>query len=231
MKAFAHAFIVAILFVCAAGIASAQMDSPPPSFVGLWHAVVGSGAVYESVSPSKPKNTIQVEIVGKESVGGKDATWVQVSMQVPEFGNGNVVVKELVAIDPTAMQMQPFRMIIQLPGAAPMEMPTAMMGVRPPIQYSDARKNADDLGSEPCTSPAGTFTCEHYRAKDGKEDAWVSDKVIPFGLVKATLGPSDSITLVKTLTDSKDKITGAIQPFNPMLLMQQQQQRGAPPQR
>ena len=92
-----------------------------------------------------------------------------------------------------------------------MEMPETMMRMGQPIQYSDARKNADDLGAESVTTPAGTFSCEHYRAKNGSEEAWVSDKVVPFGLVKASRGPSDTITLVRTLNDAKDKITGAVQ--------------------
>jgi hypothetical protein len=105
-----------------------------------------------------------------------------------------------------------------------MEMPENMTQARKPTQFTDLRSNTDDVGSESVTTPAGTFACEHYRMKDGSGDAWVSDKVTPFGLVKYQ-GKTDSMVLTKLVTDAKDKIVGTPVPFDPMKMMQQQPQQ------
>src|SRR4029077_10114916 len=85
-----------------------------------------------------------------------------------------------------------------------------------PVEIKD---KADDLGSESVTTPAGTFSCEHYRAKDGSGDSWVSDKVTPFGLVKSVDKDGSTLTLLKTTSGVTDKITAAPVPFNPMMFM------------
>ncbi len=97
-----------------------------------------------------------------------------------------------------------------------------MTRARQPINYSDIANKAEDVGSESVTTPAGTFTCEHYRAKDGSGDGWVSEKVVPFGLVRYQ-DKNQTITLVKAVTDAKEKITGTPQSFDPMKMMQQGQ--------
>jgi hypothetical protein len=51
----------------------------------------------------------------------------------------------------------------------------------------------------------------------------VSDKVVPFGLVKYQ-GKSRTITLTKTVAGAKGKIAGTPQVFDPMKIMQQQPQ-------
>jgi hypothetical protein len=226
MNTFCVVFIAAVLFVHGTGRGSAQMGmrGAPPQFHGLWHGVVGSGSVYEMQGAEGNKSTMEVDVIGKESVAGKDASWMEITMNNSRMG-GEMVMKYLLAVD--ASQMQISKVIMQMPGRPPMEMSQMMTGgQRKPIEYSDVRNNMDDVGSESVTTPAGTFSCEHYRAKDGTGDAWVSDKVVPFGLVKYQ-GKSQTMTLTKTVSDAKDKITGTPQPFDPMKMMQQQPQ---PPQ-
>jgi hypothetical protein len=228
MKTFSLACIPAILFLSATVTASAQMGmTNGPRFTGVWHAVVGSGAVYEFQTEGKPKRTVEVDIVGKDSAAGKDGVWIEVTMNVPNLNNGDMIIKELVAFDTSGLEMQIFKAIAQMPGRPPMEMPEALMHMRQPVQFTDVRSN-EDLGSESITTPAGSFSCEHYRAKSGSGEFWVSDKVAPFGLVKAqnkSQGASDTITLTKTVTDAKDKITGTPQTFDPMKMMPQQPQQ------
>lgn len=102
---------------------------------------------------------------------------------------------------------------------APMEMPAQMMhmSAQPP---SDVRTVGELVGTEPVTTQAGTFLCEHYRMKDGSGDTWTSSKVLPIAVVKHT-EKDLSLMLVKTSSDAKDKITGTPQPFNPAAFMQQ----------
>jgi hypothetical protein len=115
------------------------------------------------------------------------------------------------------------RMIMQTPGRPPMEMPTQMIPENRSTQPADIRSDAEDLGSETITVPAGTFTCEHYRTKSGGE-VWISRKVSPYGLVKSKSNDS-SMELTKVITGAKDQITGTPQPFNPQMMQQQQQPR------
>jgi hypothetical protein len=102
-----------------------------------------------------------------------------------------------------------------------MEMPQQMTGrMANQSVPSDIRSVAEDVGSESITVPAGTFSCEHYRMKDGSGDSWVSNKVAPFGVVKHQ-GKDSTMVLTKVITGAKDKIIGTPQPFNPMGMMQQ----------
>ena len=218
--------ISALLVVFAAGTALAQMGMAGPTQLrGVWKPIVGSGAAYEMQSQNGMKSTMEFAIVGKDSVGGKDAAWMEMTMSNPRMG-GEMVIKELVQFD--ASQMQTSRVIMQMPGRPPMEMPDSMTQARKPTQFTDLRSNTDDVGSESVTTPAGTFTCDHYRMKDGSGDAWVSDKVTPFGLVKYQ-GKTDSMVLTKLVTDAKDKIVGTPVPFDPMKMMQQMPQQQPQP--
>ena len=210
-----------LLFV--AGTASAQMgmgmrQTPMPH--GIFSPVVGSGAAYEITSSDGRKSDVEYAIVGKESVDGKDAYWMEFTTNA---GSGTVIMKMLTSIGEATAS----RVIMQLPGRPPVEMPQQMMKNATTSNTqslaADIRSGSDDLGSEPVTVPAGTFACEHYRAKDGSGDTWVSTKVAPFGVVKHQ-GKDATMVLTKVITDAKDKIIGVPQPFNPMGMMQQPQQ-------
>ena len=50
---------------------------------------------------------------------------------------------------------------------------------------SGVRDKSELVGTETSSVPTGTFTCEHYRMKDGSGDAWISDMVIPLSVVNA----------------------------------------------
>ena len=78
--------------------------------------------------------------------------------------------------------------------------------------------SVSDDGTESVTVPAGTFSCTHFRMKDGSGDAWVSDKVGPWGLVKSD-NKDSSMVLTKVITDAKDHITGTPTKFDPMQMM------------
>jgi hypothetical protein len=215
---------VAVCLLITAAAASAQMgmgmrqNSMPR---GLFNPVVGSGSEYEMTTADGHKTTIQYAIVGKESVNGKDGVWME--WTTTGMGSGEMVMKMLFAFDGSNAGTS--RVIMQMPGQPPMEMPaqmTSRMGSQ--AQPSDIRPQAEDVGSETITVPAGTFACDHYRMKDGSGDTWISSKVNPFGVVKHQ-GKDTTMVLTKVITDAKDKIVGTPQPFNPMMM-----QGHAPPQ-
>jgi hypothetical protein len=209
----------------AAATASAQMgmgmrQRSLPS--GLFNPVVGSGAAYDVQTAGGQKTSIEYAIVGKESVDGKDGFWMEWTTAAGPMGQ--MVMKVLIVPGATSAQ----KVIMQMAGHPPMEMPMQMgrgNGGGSATAPSDIRNLAEDVGSESITTPAGTFSCEHYRMKDGSGDTWVSQKVAPFGVVKQQ-GKDSSMVLTKVITDATDKIMGTPQPFNPMMMMQQQ----TPPQ-
>jgi hypothetical protein len=209
-------FAFAALFVLVALPAGAQMFSGPQIPPGIFNPVVGAGAVYQVKDAGRPERTMEFAIVGKETVNGHDGYWIEFTMTGTPAGD--VVVKTLAVVSNGNMLTS--KTIMQMPGRPPMVMPSQMQAAGGHVNFTDVRKKADIVGTESVTTPAGTFSCHHYHAKDGSDDAWVSESVRPFGLVKDK--DKDSTTLlVKTLTGVTDKISGTPQPFNPMLMMPQ----------
>ncbi len=182
---------------------------------GVFNPVVGGGAEYQIQRDNGNKTTMEFAIVGKES----DGYWMEFTIASTPMGE--MVVKMLATVTNGNMVMS--KTIMQMPGRPPMELPEQMQSANRGTNLADIRNKADDLGAESVTTPAGTFSCHHYRMKDGSGEAWVSESVHPFGLVKSVQNGSTTV-LVKRLTDVKDKITGTPQPFNPMMMMPQRPQ-------
>ncbi len=202
--------------------ASAQMGMGmrPSMPAGIFSGTVGSGAQYETTAADGAKTTIEYAVVGKDSVEGKDAYWLEYTMTSARMGE--MVMKMLLA--PQSSSGVTSRVIMQLPGRPPMEMPMQMsrMGNQPAPKM-DIRAESEDVGKESVTTPAGTFVCEHYRSKDGNTDTWISAQVAPFGVVKSQ-SKTTSMVLVKQVTGARDKIVGTPVPFNPQMMMQQPNQ-------
>src|SRR5271154_2150538 len=201
-----------------AASASAQMGMRPSMPEGIFSGTVGSGAQYEMTTADGTKSTIEYAVVGKDSVEGKDAYWLEWTMTSARMGE--MVMKMLLA--PQSSSAVTSRMIIQMAGRPPMEMPAQMTrSGGQPAPKMDIRGESEDVGKESVTTPAGTFACEHYRSKDGSSDAWVSTQVAPFGVVKSQ-SKTTSMVLIKQVTGARDKIVGTPVPFNPQMMMQQQ---------
>jgi len=214
----------ALVFLLAAA-ANAQMggimrQGPQPR--GLFNPIVGQGAQYEIQSANGNKAVVEIDIVGKESVNGKDGFWFETVMTNPQ--TGNMVMKILTVPDGANTSVS--KMIMQMGSRPPMEMPAQMtqMAQGAHQKATDIRSESEDVGSESVTVPAGTFSCEHYRMKDGSGDFWISDKISPYGLIKQQ-GKNDSMVLTKVVTDAKDQITGTPVPFSPAAMMGQQPPR------
>jgi hypothetical protein len=221
MKKLTLAGVVSLCFLSVCAVAKAQMGRMPAP-QGIFNPVVGSGAQYEMDRADGSKMNFVMAIVGKESSGGKDGFWFETTVDAPQ-GQGEMVMKMLIV--PDGANSQVTKMIMQLPGRGPMEM-DGMMGGRmgQNAQPKDIRNEANDVGSESITVPAGTFTCEHYKAKDGSSDVWVAKEVPPYGLIKMQ-SKDQTMVLVKALTNVQDKITGT-----PMDMGQMMRGMGAPPQ-
>jgi hypothetical protein len=216
-----HMVLLLTMFAAALPIGAQIAVGPRLSNLnGIWNPSVGSGGVYDSTTKNGTKLHFEITIIGKEEVNGKPGYWMEIATSDPRSG-GDMFMKYLVSPSDTGMVAT--RMIMQMAGQGPMEMdPTMMNRGRPgssdSVTPADIRSKADLLGTESVTVPAGTFTCQHYRAKEGSDEYWISDKVGPWGLVKMQ-GKDDSLILTKVITDAKDHIIGSPTKFDPMQMM------------
>jgi hypothetical protein len=198
-----------------------------PSFTKMFHPVVGKGAEYETTSKTGSDSkvrTMDMGIVGKESVDGKDGYWMEMLMSEP--GGKTILGKMLMTPD----DFQFHKMIFQMPGKGAMEMPFNPTAA----QKTKLEENMQDwhsAGTESVTVPAGTFACEHWKNDKTGGEVWASDKISPFGLVKE-MNKDHSMVLIKVLDDYPERITGPVQKFDPQMMMQQmqQQRQQQPPQ-
>jgi hypothetical protein len=199
---------------------AAQMGlmSRVPTLSGIWRPVAGVGSTYEITREDK-KSSLEFAVLGKEDMGGKTGYWVEMIMTNPGE-RGDFIVKVLETVDANTITYT--RWIMQMPGQQPMEMDANMMNMAGQrghqTQTTDFRDKAELVGTESVTVPAGTFTCEHYRMKDGSGEAWISDKVSPWSLVKMQNSERTTV-LAKVTTDVKDRITGTPTKFDPMQMM------------
>jgi hypothetical protein len=197
--------------------AQGGMMMGPPEFRGVLNPVVGSGAVYQISGGRTGNSEVEIAVVGKETVDGKDGYWMQIGANAPNAGQ--MYMKTLMVIDGQVGRVT--RLIIQAPNQGPpMEMPVGgMMGRGAPQPTStDIREQAERVGAESVTTPAGTFNCEHYRARDGSWEAWISPQVSPWGLVKSTTRDT-TMVLSRVITNAQDRITGTPQRFDPAEMM------------
>jgi hypothetical protein len=193
-----------------------------PTLSGVWHPVVGSGAVYLNTKSDGTKTQIEISVLGKDvDAQGNPGHWVEISMPNPRAG-GTIYVKYLTSVQENTINNS--HMIVQMPGQDPMDMGTmgaAMGGRMQQKAPSSIMNDAEIVGTDTVTVPAGTFSCTHYRKKGGGagDEAWISDKVSPWGLVKSQGKDGESIVLINVLSDAKDHITGTPRKFDPSMMM------------
>jgi len=208
MKRFLQFAAVAAAFVVISGAAQAQFRTSGPALAGVWNPVIGSGGVYEVTPKNGKPATMEMAVVGKELVDGKEGYWFETSFKLPN-GKGGTVSKVLFVREGNEIIFK--RMIMQMPGRPPMDMSAMVASMMHP-QDADIRSTSDDLGPAIVTTPAGTFACEHYKTKDGKSEMWIKAKAGPYGLVKS-VSDTGTMILTRVITDAKDKITGTPRPM------------------
>jgi hypothetical protein len=211
MSSFKRTGILLVLALVVAASAWAQWggkgkggtQAPTPSVV---NAVVGSGAEYQ-MSVGGKESDVAYAIVGKEDVNGNAAIWFEMRVQSAEMG-GEVVTKMLTVTSGPEQGLK--RMITQMPGQAPQEMPGFLMKMTKQNQPSSGKPDYGELvGTETVTVPAGTFLCQHYRKQQtsGQVDCWVAPEVASVGWVKMT-SPNTTLLLKKILSNESSHIKG-----------------------
>jgi len=197
-----------------------QMGMKGPDIQGVFHPVVGAGAEYAVEMQGQPKSSMELSIVGKEQVNGKDGYWLEMGMANPHMG-GMMYMKMLYVVDNGTVVVS--RMLMQMPNGNVMEMPVQGAQKRPP-QSADITREMERVGNETLTTPAGTFSCVRWRKKDGSSDIWLSEKVVPWGFAKL-VSKNTTMTLQRLITDAKTHITGTPTKFDPMKMMGQRPQQ------
>ncbi len=214
---------IAMLAVCSLAVctpADAQMGMDifkRPSISKVFHPVVGKGAIYQETGKDSKSRTMEIGVVGKETVEGREAFWMQF---VADDDGKTMVGKSLLTLD----DFKYHRMIVQMPGQQAMEMPMHPTSTNTRQKMEDSISDWHSMGTETITVPAGTFSCEHWHSDKDKSDAWTSDKISPFGMVKES-GPNHSMVLTKVLDNVPDRITGPVKQFDVQQMMQEMQQR------
>ena len=194
---------IGVVLSCACQ-AQMGMNMRPPDIAGVFNPSVGSGSSYELIKKDKGEKTVfDMSVVDKDPSGGY---WVEYSVQEPKM-HGPMYMKELMTRKADDVLVE--HMIVQLPGQPPMDMSTmmSMSGLQSKESKADFRNEAENLGTESITTPAGTFSCQHWRSKKDATEVWLSDKVSPWKLVKMN-DSSNTMTLVRVISDAKTHITG-----------------------
>jgi hypothetical protein len=219
--------ILAVMAALALPVAAqmGMMGNRMPTLNGVWHPVIGSGAAYDrTLTGTGEKMQIEMTVVGKDELAGKTAYWLEFGITGSKMPGGQMLMKELMAVGDDGVSAS--KIVMQQPGQPPMEMDLAGNPMARNMQHStpaDIRDKAEVVGTESITVPAGTFSCQHIREKDGSSDVWISDKVSPWSLVKYQDSKS-TMVLTKVISDAKDRITGTPQKFDPMQMMRDRQQ-------
>jgi hypothetical protein len=214
--------VVAALVLALAASAAAQFGrSPMPNVQGVWSPVVGKGAAYRM--EGREKGEMEIAVVGKEMLAGAEGYWME--FYTPKTPDGPTVLKQLMITSGPQVGIK--RMIFQQGDEPPIEMDMSMMmGMAGQKQEhkSDFRSDAERVGIETITTPAGTFECEHWRSKDRKTDLWVSLKVAPYGMVKM-ISEGTTTTLTKVINDARSRIVGTPQKLDMQEMMRKAQER------
>ena len=203
------AVVLAVVFGVATVALAQRMQQPPPIPTFAFNPVVGSGAQYEINAKNQQKMGWTWAIVGKEGAEGADGYWMEMRTDVPK--QGEMVMKQLMVVREGVPDIK--RMIVQMTGQPPMEMPMGMMGgmMKKGQQAAEGKESATPVkvGTETVTVPAGTFLCDHYRTTSGNvtADVWISSKVAPYGMVKMTSADT-SMVLLKVLENETSHIKG-----------------------
>jgi hypothetical protein len=192
-----------------------------PSIADIFHPVVGAGSTYEETNKDGSKTALEMSVISREDVDGKESYWFEVGHNDKRSGDAMTYAKILVSKDDFEMH----KMIFVMPGSnTPMEMPINQTA-KTKERMAESMDKWHKVGTESVTVPAGTFLCDHWAKDDGTEDIWATSKVAPMSMVKHVKKDSSTMLLVSTTSKAVEHITGTPQKFDPQAFMQQRMQK------
>jgi len=219
--------VLLCLIVARVPLANAQQlgQGPPiPIAVDLNKVPVGSWAEYTVTFGETAPMTSRMALVGKNATGNTIETSVEGGMMAMVGGKMLMSLK----LPPGENGGRVSKMIMQMGASDPMEMPLPEGSER---QFT--RPDPKNLvGRETIKVRAGSFKTKHYREQSGEGDTydfWVSDRVLPLGLVKLSGEQKQNpamkggfrFELSATGKDARPQVTKPPKPFDQAALMKQ----------
>jgi hypothetical protein len=221
-------FIALALALLPAAAAAQPTGSPQslPLVVDLQKAAVGSWAEYGTSIGKTPMKS-RWALVARDA----SSTTLEVSTEGGPFAKarGKVTLKMVLDPDPIGAAKPVKEIVVQLGDGEPVQQPP-----NGPVQKFHKPDAKTLVGRETIKVAAGSFKTTHYRdlSPAGTVDVWVSEKVVPLGLVKvvtaskaktgeASSSPLPPVTmeLVATGRGAKPTITKPAKPFAPRQMM------------
>ena len=180
MRSFALALAISL---CLPSLASAQGPGVPagmPLVVDMKKVEIGSWAEYSMTMGS-------ITLSSRWALVARDAKSNTLEMTTKGGPVAKpVVLRMVLAADPTSSDKTPKPMVMQFGDDAPMLVPSDT-----PVQSFQHPDPKNLVAKEDLKVPAGTFKTSHYRDKNamGTVDVWVNETVPPLGLVKVITTP------------------------------------------
>jgi hypothetical protein len=161
---------------------------------------------------------MRVAIVGAEKVGDSTFYWYEVDMTTPARGDGGRVIMQAL-VPGMVYEAAGMRALVMKSGSEPaMRFPEPMVrmmaghtGRNLAAEVTRACLEAQLLGWEQVTVPAGAFRALRAKTKDGAE-AWLTLDLL-FGLLKLVTKDGDTMVLTGRGTDAKSSITETPRPM------------------
>jgi hypothetical protein len=169
--------------------------------------VVGNWAEYEiSGIPGQDVSSLRFAVVGEEASEGYWYEFKAATSQGPMIVQLLITGFPFEASDIKSMVVKPgSQPAMKLPAQA-LAMARQQMGPNPMIDFVEHCADAEFLGSESVTVPAGTFEAWHLESADNLGEAWISSE-IPFGIVKGGAKSGEEMVLTGYGTDATSSIT------------------------
>ena len=180
MRLFPSLVLAALLLPTSARAQSPGVPAGMPLVVDMQKVEIGSWADYAMTMGSMSLTSRWALVARDASSNTLEMTTKASQMAKP------VVLRMVLAADPTSGDKPPKPMVMQFGDDAPMLVPKDTPVQK--FQHPDA-KNL--VGKEEVKVAAGTFKTSHYRDKNamGTVDVWVNETIPPLGLVKVITAP------------------------------------------
>jgi len=174
---------------------------------------VGSWVEYDMQGNGQSARS-RIAVVGTETRDGRELTWYEMSFDAA--GQSGVMKMLAEGGFYHAMANKKIEeMIIKGEGQPAMKFSGAMvermqsqMSSDPASEFGKKCEDAERVGVESVTVPAGTFEAVHFRVASGGSpgDAWIVEGM-PFGMIKWTGSGGESVELVDRGDDAVTQIT------------------------
>jgi hypothetical protein len=216
------ALAIAITLTPDSALAQMSPQPPMPMVVDLKKAEIGSWASY-SMTMGQMSMSTKLALVARDATSVSMETSMEGGMMA--MMGGKMTVKLVMDPDPTSAAKPVKQIVMQVGDQDPMLAPDTM----PAQKFSRPDPNTL-VGKETIKVAAGSFKTSHYRSKteQGTADVWVSEDVLPTGLVKLTTSsiqagdqqlPGVTMELAASGKGAKPIITKAPTPFDPQRMM------------